>query len=218
MLPRAANRPAYTRAELLSDAVVHLVALGMALSAVPVLITLAVVWRGDTPAVTGASVYGGTLIAMIACSALYNGGVWPRFEPLFRRLDHAAIYFKIAGTYTPFALFSGAGTVLLAGLWGAAIAGVGLKLFAPGRFRWLGFALYLGMGWAGAVAGGELFAALPAPVFWLILAGGVTYTVGTLFFLAEGRLFHNTIWHLFVMAASVVFFVAVALHLAATAA
>lgn len=218
MLPRAPHRPAYSAAERLSDAVVHLLALGAALAAVPALIVLAVLWRGDAPAVVGAGVYGGTLIAMITCSALYNAGLWPRFGPLFHRLDHAAIYFKIAGTYTPFALFSGVGGGLVAGLWGAALAGAGLKVFAPTRFRWLGFALYLAMGWAGAVAGWQLFGAMPPSVFWLIVAGGVTYTVGTLFYLAESRLFHNTIWHVFVMSASVVFFVAVALHLAATAA
>lgn len=213
----ATNRPTYSRAERVSDAVVHLVALGLALAAVPVLITLAVLWRGDASAIVGASVYGGSLIAMIVCSALYNGGLWPRLEELFRRLDHSAIYFKIAGTYTSFALFSGAGAGFLLGLWGAALAGAGLKIFAPGKFRWLGFSLYLAMGWVGALAGWHVFETLPAAVFWLIVAGGLTYTAGTVFYLAKGRLFHNTIWHVFVMSASVVFFIAVALHLAATA-
>ena len=217
MLPRATDRPSYTRAERVSDAVVHLVALAAALAAVPVLIVWAVLWRGDAAGIAGAAIYGGTLLAMIACSALYNGGLWPRLEPLFWRLDHSAIYFKIAGTYTPFTLFSGASTGLLAGLWGAALAGAGLKIFAPGRFRAAGVVLYLGMGWAGAIAGWHVFETLPAAVFWLIVAGGLTYTAGTVFYLAKGRLFHNTIWHVFVMTASVIFFVAVALHLAATA-
>ena len=216
MLPAAPNRPAYSRAERVSDAVVHLVALGLALGAVPALIWSAVIWRGDAPAVVGAAVYGGTLIAMILCSALYNAQLWPRLDPLFHRLDHAAIYFKIAGTFTPFTLFAGGTTGLLAGLWGAALAGAGLKIVAPGRFRWISFALYLGMGWIGALAGWGMFRTLPDPVFWLIVAGGLTYTAGTVFYLASGRLFHNTIWHVFVMSASVVFFVAVALHLAAT--
>ncbi len=218
MLPAATTRPAYSRAEQVSDAVVHLVALGLALTAVPVLIALAIAWRGDASAVVGACVYGGSLIAMITCSALYNAGLWPRLAPVFQRLDHSAIYFKIAGTYTPFTLFSGGGFGLLAGLWGAALAGAGLKILAPGRFRVLGLALYLGMGWIGVLAGWQLFAAMPPAVFWLVVAGGVTYTLGTLFYLAEGRLFHNTIWHVFVMTASVLFFVAVALYLAATSA
>lgn len=217
MLPHAPHRPAYSRAERVSDAAVHLTALVAALGAVPVLITLAAVWRGDVPAIVGTSIYGGTLIAMISCSLLYNAGLWPEWHDVLNRLDHSAIYFKIAGTYTPFTLLSGTGFGLMTGLWGAALAGTMLKVFAPGRFRWLGFALYLGMGWAGLVVGWELFSALSPAVLSLLVAGGLTYTVGTVFYLANQRLFHNTIWHVFVMSASAVLFVAVMLHLSNTA-
>ena len=217
MLPYAPHRPAYSRAELVSDAAVHLTALVAALAAVPVMITLAAVWRGDASAIVGTSVYGGTLIAMISCSLLYNAALWPEWNDVLWRLDHSAIYLKIAGTYTPFTLLSGTGFGLMTGLWGAALAGTMLKVFAPGRFRRVGFALYLGMGWAGLVAGWELFGALSPVVLWLLVAGGLTYTVGTVFYLARRRLFHNTIWHVFVMSASTVFFVAVMLHLSETA-
>lgn len=216
MLPVAAHRPTYSRAERISDAAVHLTALAAALAAVPVLITLAAIWRGDVQAILGTSIYGGTLIAMIFCSFLYNAAFWPDWTGVLQRLDHSAIYLKIAGTYTPFTLLSGAGFGLMAGLWGAALAGTALKLCAPGRFRWLGFALYLGMGWVGVIAGWELFSSMSSTVLWLIVAGGLTYTLGTVFYLAKGRLFHNTIWHVFVMSASAVFFIAVMLHLANT--
>lgn len=199
----------YTRAEYVSDAVVHLAALAAAAAAVPVLIVLAVMLRGDAAAVTGVAVYGTTLILMILCSALYNMIERPDWSGLLRRLDHAAIYLKIAGTYTPFVAVSGHGVGLLAGLWGAALAGIALRAFSPTRFRALAIALGLGMGWAGLAAGGALLAALPTSVVVLMLVGGALYTAGVIFHLWEALRFHNTIWHVFVMAATFVFYAAV---------
>ena len=206
-------RTDYTRAERLSDAVVHVSGLALAVGAVPVLVTLTVMLRGDTPAVVGTSVYGAALIAMILCSALYNmagpgGRAW-----LLQRLDHSAIYLKIAGTYTPFTLLSGQGHWLLAGLWGAALAGTGLKLASPDRLRPLAIALYLGMGWAGLAAGGPFLSSLSAPVLGLILAGGTLYTIGVVFYLWDRLPFHYTIWHALVLTASAVFYAAVTLHM-----
>ena len=207
------SRTEYSRAERLSDAAVHLVALVAAVAAVPVLITLAALWLGNASAIAATSIYGATLIAMIACSALYNGFPGASLNWLFQRMDHAAIYFKIAGTYTPFTLLSGQGGWLLTGLWGAALAGTGLRVFGDGRWKWIAFALYLGMGWAGVALGWPIFAALSAPVLALMLTGGILYTVGTIFLLWERLPFHNTIWHVFVMSATAAFFVAVTIHL-----
>jgi hemolysin III len=214
-----ANRPHYTRAEYLSDAVVHVLGIAAVLVAVPVLVTLAVMWRGDATAVLGITVYGLTLIAMILFSGLYNMIRHPRWRWLLRRLDHSAIYIKIAGTYTPFTLLSGgSGFYLLTGLWGAALAGSGLKLIDPGRFRWIALTLYLGMGWAGVFAGASFLDQLSDPVVTLILIGGLLYTFGVVFYLAERMVFHNTIWHVFVLAATMVLFAAVTLHLSETSA
>lgn len=211
------SRARYSRAEHLADVAVHLVALVASIAAVPVLITLAVVWHGDPSAVTAVAVYGATLIAMIGCSALYNGFPRAGLSWLYQRLDHAAIYFKIAGTYTPFTLLTGQGGWLLTGLWGAAIAGSSLRAFASGRWKWVAFALYLVMGWACVVIGWPLLAALSVPVIVLMLAGGVLYTVGTIFLLWQQLPFHNMIWHLHVMVASGVFFAAIALQLSHSA-
>ncbi|MEM1429301.1 MAG: hemolysin III family protein [Pseudomonadota bacterium] len=207
------TRTEYTRAEHVSDVAVHLVALVAAIAAVPVLITLAAVWHGNASAITAISIYGATLIAMIGCSALYNGFPRAPLNWLFQRLDHSAIYFKIAGTYTAFTLMTGQGGWLLTGLWGAALAGSGLRVFGSGRWKWLAFALYLLMGWAGVVFGWSIFSALSAPVLALMLAGGLLYTGGTVFLLWERLPFHNTIWHLFVMSATTVFFIAVTMHM-----
>lgn len=209
------DRPAYSRAELVSDAVVHWAGLFAVTGAVPVLVVLAALMRGDAAAVAGASVYGVTLLLMVLCSALYNSLGPPGWHWLLRRLDHAAIYLKIAGTYTPFALITGQGIGLILGLWGAAVAGVAMKLASPERFRWFGLALYLAMGWAGVVAGHDLLAAVPGPVVVLMVVGGLIYTAGVAFYLCERLRFHNTIWHVFVLAASFVFYAAVVVQVVA---
>lgn len=211
------KRQDYTRAEWISDAVIHVSGVVIVLAAVPTLITVTALWRGDVTALFAISVYGATLIAMILSSALYNMIAAPGWGHVLKRLDHSAIYVKIAGTYTPFTLLSGQGLWLLALLWGAALTGVGLKLAAPDRFRPLAIALYLGMGWAGLLAGGTFLATLSTPVISLIVTGGLLYTAGVAFYLSERLPYHYTIWHVFVLVASLVFFAAVTLQVVQTA-
>ena len=202
-------RPAYSRAEYISDAIVHFSGLVLVLGAVPVLIVLTAVWHGGPAAGTSVSIYGAALILMILASALYNLFPQPERAWLLKRLDHSAIYLKIAGTYTAFVLVSGQGHGLVAALWVAAATGVTLKLIAPDRLRWAGLGLYLLMGWAGVLAGGALLGALSTPVLVLMAVGGGLYTAGVGFYLWERLPFHNTIWHVFVLAASLVFYAAV---------
>ena len=200
---------AYSRAEYLSDAAVHLAGLVLAAGSVPVLIVLAAVLRGDAASVAGVSVYAATLALMLAASAAYNVAGPVRWSGVLRRIDHACIYLKIAGTYTPFLLIAGQGWGLLVTVWAGALAGAGLKALAPDRFRWLGLALYLGLGWVGVIAGGALFAALPLATVVLMLVGGVIYTAGVGFFLWDRLPFHITVWHGLVLAATGVFYAAV---------
>lgn len=209
------TRHSYSRAERLTDAIVHVAGLALVVGAVPVLIVLAAVLHGDAATVTGTAIYGGTLILMILCSALYHMIPFPNWKGVLKRLGHSAIYIKIAGTYTPFTLMSGQGTGLLAGVWGAALAGASLKMLAPDRFRWLAMALYLGMGWAAVLAGGTLFGALTPAVTVLMLVGGLLYSVGVVFFLWERLPFQTAIWHGFVLVASLVFYAAVTVEMVA---
>ena len=215
-----AYRDGYSATENRSDAVVHVVGLIAALIAVPVLITLAVVLRGDTPAIVGVSLYGAALIAMLLlCSALYNMTWEARRKAFYRHLDHTAILCKIAATYTPFMLLSaGGGGWLLPGLWSAAFAGACMRFMAPDRLKLVAVALALGMGWAGLFAGEAFFSGLSTAVIALIVTGGALYTIGVGFFLFERLPFHYTIWHIFVLAASMVFYAAVMLHLVQTVA
>lgn len=211
-------RSGYSRAERLSDAVVHVSGLVAVLVAVPVLIGLTLWLDAGRRALLGVAIYGATLVAMILFSALYNMAGQGRWNGLLRRLDHSAIYAKIAGTYTPFTLTAGGhAPYLLAGIWAAALAGIGLKALSPSRMRWAALALYLGMGWAGIAAGSGFIGHLSAPVLALILTGGLLYTLGVVFFLFERLPFHYTIWHVFVLAASLVFYAAVTVHVVQTA-
>lgn len=207
-------RPAYSRAERISDGVVHVIGVAFALIAVPSLVTATFFVHSEPSTLVGVSVYGITLVLMLTFSALYNMIESERWAGLLRRLDHSGIYVKIAGTYTPFLLLSGVQTTgFLIGLWSSATLGALLKMYNPHRFRWFGLALYLMMGWAIVWAGQSLLAELSQPVLFLIIAGGLAYTFGVMFFLLDWLPYHNTIWHVFVLAGSGLFFVAVALHI-----
>jgi hemolysin III len=212
------QRHSYSRAERFSDAVVHVSGLSVVLIAVPVLVILAVILRGDAAAVVGTTLYGVALIAMILCSALYNMAEQPQWRAFFRHFDQTAIFIMIAATYTPFVVLSGgqAGW-LLGGLWVAAFAGAAMRMVAPDRLQLVAVGIALAMGWAGVFAGSAFFAALSWPVIVLIVTGGILYTIGVVFFLCERLPFHMTIWHVFVLAASMVFYAAVMVHLVQTA-
>lgn len=208
----------YSRAEVLSDAAVHAVGLLSALIAVPVLVTLAAVWFGDPTTVAAAAIYGLSLIAMFACSAVYNLAPVPPWKDFLRRVDQSAIYVKIAGSYTPFAVLTGTHAgFFLAGVWGTAVLGASLIILYPSRLKWASILLYLGLGWLGALIGAPMLAALSPAGFALIVAAGSLYTAGLLFFLWERLPFHNTIWHVFVLAASFVLYAAVLLELSGRA-
>ena len=208
----------YSRAERVSDAVVHALGISAALIGVPILIALAVVLRGDVPAVASTALYGLALVTMLVFSALFHLTTRPKMRRVFRSLDHTAILCLIAATYTPFVLLSGADTIgLLAGLWIAALLGAAMRAFAPDRLKLAAIALALGMGWAGLIGGGALFAVLSTPVMALITVGGVLYTVGVVFCLMERLPFHYTIWHVCVLAASATFYAAVTVQLVQSA-
>jgi hemolysin III len=210
--------PRYSRGERAADAVVHVLGVSAALAAGAALAVTA-------PRPAGAHVvvalgpYAAGLLAMLGCSALYNmSGEGPR-KALLRRLDHAAIFAMIAGTYTPVALLAvgGAwGRGLLAVVWAGAVGGAALKLVAPARFERASIAAYLLLGWAGLAALQPLLAALPPRDVALLVAGGLLYSLGVVVHLSTHLPYHNAIWHALVLAAAACHY-AVVLRLAAAA-
>lgn len=208
----------YDAAERRWDASIHLSALGAAALAVPALVVLVFLWRGDLPALAGTAIYGMTLIAMLLCSFLYNHWHPPHRKDLFRRIDMTAIFLKIAGTVTPFALLTGTGKLMLAAIWGSALAAIAAVFLLRRHPTFLSVGIGLAMGWGVLVTGRDVLAEMSWLVIGLMLAGGLLYSLGTPFLLAERMRFHNAIWHGFVVVASGVYFAAVVVHAAQTGA
>ncbi|GAB4365692.1 MAG: hemolysin III family protein [Kiloniellaceae bacterium] len=206
-----AVHPQYSRAERLADAVVHALGLVFGLAAC-ISLAILVLPRADGLRIVAVGLYAGGLLAMLTCSALYNLVDHVRWKPLFRRLDHAAIFVMIAGTYTPFMLVAVGGAWgfgLLAFVWSVALAGVAVKLLWPRRFDRLSVAAYLLLGWSIVVAVDPLLGALSAAGLALLLAGGLLYSLGVVFHLWSRLPFQNAIWHVFVLAAAACHFTAV---------
>lgn len=162
----------YDRAELFSDALVHIAGLILAVVAVPVLITMTAVLRGDATGIVAVSIYGVTLITMLSASLAYNHISEPRWQDALRRMDLSAIYLKIAGTVTPFGLLSGTGNTFLAAMWTAAVVATATTFLRRRRSTALSVGIGLTMGWAVVVGGGEVIATTTWPVFGLMLTGG----------------------------------------------
>ena len=176
------------------------------------LILVLVSLRGDARLIVGASIFVATLILLYSASTLYHLASVARTKQRLKVLDHAAIYLLIAGSYTPFTLagLRGAwGWSLFGVIWGLAVAGVVFKLFFTGRFRLLSTGIYIAMGWLVLIAIVPLVRALDAGTLAWLVAGGITYTAGTLFYHSR-RLYAHAIWHLFVLGGSVCHAIAVA--------
>lgn len=200
----------FSRAELWADGVVHVIGVVLGVGAVAVLIAY-VFATAPIVDLLPVSIYGATLLTALTISAAYN--MWP-ISPrkwLIRRLDHSAIYILIAGTYTPFLVKlseSLLAQVLLALIWITSAVGVALKVALPGRLDRLSILLYLLLGWSGVVLWDSI-TTLPTTALWLMLAGGVLYSIGVVFHVWESLPFQNAIWHGFVLVASGCFYGAV---------
>lgn len=195
----------YSVAEIVADGIVHGIGILFALGLGTVLIVFATIGtaRSELPAII---VYLTTLLTVLGVSLTFNLAPVSAFKRLMARLDQAAIFLFIAGTYTPFlAILAGTPGIelMFALVWGAAIVGIALKLIVPQHFGRLALVLYLGIGWSGVLVFHSLATALPPTAFWLLIAGGITYSAGIVFHLWERLKFQNVLWHVFVVAGSI---------------
>lgn len=185
-----------------ANVVTHGAGLALSVAAGAVLITLAAVY-GQTRHIVGTSIFAATMILLYLASTLYHSTRHVDRKRIMQRLDHIGIYLLIAGSYTPFALGplgEGAfGRSLLAVIWGLAAIGIVYKATSRRKIRWLSLGSYLGMGWLAAFALPELASALTSTGFWLLVAGGVAYTVGTVFYVRRDMPFNHAVWHVFVL-------------------
>ncbi|MDI9244486.1 hemolysin III family protein [Marinobacter sp. CHS3-4] len=167
---------------------------------------------GDVWKIVSFSIFGGSLILLYMASALYHGARHPKLKTAFKTLDHCAIFLLIAGTYTPFLLVNmrgSTGWTLLAIIWSLAITGVVLKVIFKNRFKLARVGIYVAMGWLITFASSDLVANLSEQALYLTIAGGVVYTAGVAFYLADRIPYMHAIWHLFVIGGSALHFSAI---------
>lgn len=195
----------YRRNELMVDNFIHVIGVAAGLIGT-VILFVAVAYQKDVMRAFGVVLYGFGLISMLAASALYNMAQSSDRRALFQRMDHAAIFVMIAGTHTPFALLALNGPVaygFFALVWGVALMGAGLKLWAPHLLSSpVSTALYLLLGWGEFVTLAPVFGLLSTQALSLLVAGGVLYSLGVAFHHWHRLPFHNAIWHGMVLAAA----------------
>jgi len=197
-------------AEELVNAVTHGLGAALAAAGLAMLVVLAAL-LGDGWQLASAIVFGVTLLLLYLASTLYHALPGRR---VLKVLDHAAIYLLIAGTYTPFALVTlrhAGGAWLFAVVWALAAVGITFEVTWRDRPRWLNALVFLAMGWLVIFVRGPLVAHLHGAGLWLLVAGGVTYTLGTLFYVTPRRYMH-AVWHVFVLGGSTLHFLAVLLY------
>lgn len=197
--------------EELANSITHGIGLVLSVVGLVALVALSIV-RGDAWHIAGCTTFGVTLVLLYAASTMYHTFHTPRFKRILKVFDHTAIFLLIAGTYTPFTLVNLRGFwgwVLFALVWSLCIFGIVWKSFHAERFPIVSVLLYIAMGWIVLIAVKPLLAAVPlSGIVWL-LAGGLCYTVGVLFYAVKRVPYNHAIWHVFVMGGSVCHYFAV---------
>ena len=204
MIKRKQRGKTQTIVEEIANSITHGFGLVLSIAALTFLVVYASL-EGDPWRITAFSIYGSSLFILYLFSTIYHSLTHSRIKAIFRRLDHAAIYLLIAGTYTPIILISLRTTwviYLLPVVWIMAIIGVYIKIFYIHRYERLSLAYYIIMGWMALIAAKPLFNSIPIESFVWIILGGVAYTTGVIFYAWNRLPFNHTIWHGFVLAGS----------------
>jgi len=197
--------------EEVANTITHGIGLLLSIVGFVVLLVLAAL-RGTAWHIVACSIYGATLICLYTASTLYHAVISPRVKRALRIFDHSAIYLLIAGTYTPFlpvSLRGPWGWSLFGFIWGLALAGVLFKFWFVERFMILSTAVYIAMGWLVVIAAKPVITHVPFTALIWLLAGGLAYTGGVIFFAAKRIPYSHAIWHLFVLAGSICHYFAV---------
>jgi len=202
----------YTVGEEIANSVTH--GVGVAFSLVALTLMVVYAW-GDSWRLGSGIVFGVSLILLYTGSTLYHAIPFPKARHIFKIIDHSAIYLLIAGSYTPFTLVTmraTGGWWMFAVVWVLATIGIATEAFWAYRPRWLSAAVYLFMGWLAVFMIGPMRASLAPNGLWLLVAGGLCYTLGTIFYVYKKVPYFHMVWHLWVLAGSVCHFLAVLLY------
>jgi len=204
----------YTVGEEIASSVTHGIGAALAIAGLVVVVAAAAL-KGSAWHVASTAIYGASLVLLYLASTLYHAIRQPAAKRVLKVLDHMGIYLLIAGTYTPFTLVTlrGAwGWSIFGVIWALAILGMSAEAFWVRRPRWVSAVVYIAMGWIMIIAIRPLTASLAAPGVRLVVAGGVAYTVGTVFYLWKSVRYMHAVWHAWVVAGSVFHFLAVLRH------
>ena len=206
----------FTYAEEIWHAITHGLGLLLSLIGLVVLVAYAAL-NGSTLAIVSSSIYGATLLIMYGSSTIYHALTHKRLKKIFQTFDHASIYLLIAGTYTPVtlvALHDSVFGLLIASLeWSIAIFGIYMKFKYPNKFETLSLILYVLMGWMIVVAIEPLRNVVVDNGFYLLVAGGLAYTLGVYYYINDSKPYYHAIWHLFVLAGSAFHFFMILLYI-----
>ena len=205
----------YTRREEIANSITHGIGALLSVAALVLLIVFASL-KGTTLHVVSFTIYGSSMLLLYLASTLVHSFPEGRAKRVFEVLDHSFIYVFIAGTYTPllFLVIKGAlGWTLFGIVWGIAAAGVVFKSFFVNRFLFTSTMIYILMGWIIVFAWQPLVTGLASGGLKLLIAGGLCYTVGTIFYMWRSFPYHHAVWHLFVLAGSTTHFFAVLLYM-----
>ncbi|OMF22367.1 hemolysin D [Paenibacillus sp. FSL H8-0548] len=209
-----ANTHTYSKREEVANAVTHGIGAVLSIAALVVLIVFAAT-KGTAVHVVSFTIYGSAMLLLYAASTLVHSTPEGKAKRVFESLDHSFIYVFIAGTYTPILLHivqGKLGWVLFGIVWGAAVIGAGFKAFFASRFLFTSTILYILMGWIIVFAWKLLTEHLAPGGVQLLVTGGLLYTFGTVFYMWRSFPYHHAVWHLFVLAGSIVHFFAILLY------
>ena len=199
-----------SKGEEIANSITHGIGAGLSIAALVILVVFASLY-GDVWRIVSFSIYGACLTILYTASTLYHSFQSQKLKKYFQIMDHASIYLLIAGTYTPFTLVhlrGGWGWSLFGIIWGLAVLGVIFKMFFTNRFNLLSTIIYLLMGWLIVIAFKPAVTHIPQGGLYWLLAGGLSYTFGVIFFLWEKLPYSHAIWHLFVLGGSICHFFA----------
>jgi len=201
----------YSKNEELANSISHGIGIALSVIALIILVVFASL-QGDFWKILSFSIYGASLVLLYTASTLYHSFEEPKIKHYLKIFDHSAIYLLIAGTYTPFMLVmlrESVGWILFSIVWSLALAGIFFKLFYTGRFQILSTLIYLAMGWLIVFAFRPMIEYVPEKGLYWIAAGGISYSLGVIFYLWNKVPYHHAIWHLFVLGGSICHFFSV---------
>ncbi|MCL2332970.1 MAG: hemolysin III family protein [Actinomycetia bacterium] len=214
ILAKRSHIKQYTVGEEIASSILHGLGAALGLVALVLLTILSVRPVFDGFKLAASLIYSSSMILEYTASTLYHSLTNARAKYVFKILDHSAIYLLIAGTYTPFCLITlrdHGGVTLLVFIWIFALIGIAFEAFWVFRPKWVSVLIYVIMGWSIIFSIGAVVRALPAAGIWLLVAGGLAYTLGTVFYVNKKVKYMHPIWHAWVLAGSILHFLAVLL-------